>query len=106
MKEKEKTLHVNLLKKYIVRENSLIGNVEPAVQDDHRQNIPSGVAVVEDYEPDATVQLFVAVGTRTNTLLPWNRRTFVLLRPIPHRHHALFHKLFCQTLTRPSLALH
>ena len=28
----------------------------PAVQDDHRQPIPSGLAVVEDYEPDATVQ--------------------------------------------------
>ena len=56
MKGKEKTLHANLLKKYVVREDSLIGNVVPAVQDDHRQNIPSGVAVVEDYEPDATVQ--------------------------------------------------
>ena len=56
MKGKEKTLHANLLKKYVVREDSLIGNVVPAVQDDHRQNIPSGVAVVEDYEPDANAQ--------------------------------------------------
>ena len=56
MKGKEKTLHANLLKKYVVREDSLIGNVVPAVQDDHRQNIPSDVAVVEDYEPDANVQ--------------------------------------------------
>ena len=39
-----------------MREDSLIVNVVPAVQDDLRQNIPSGVAVVEDYEPDATVQ--------------------------------------------------
>ena len=54
MKGKEKTLHANLLKKYVVREDSPIGNVVPAVQDDHRQNIPSGVAVVEDYEPDAS----------------------------------------------------
>ena len=56
MKGKEKTLHTNLLKKYIVREDSLIGYVVPAVQDDHGQNIPSGVAVVEGYKPDATVQ--------------------------------------------------
>ena len=56
MKGKEKMLHANLLKKYVVREDSLIGNVVPAVQDDHRQNIPSCVAVVEDYEPDAIVQ--------------------------------------------------
>ena len=56
MKGKEKTLHANLLKKYVVREDSLIGNVLPAVQDDHRQNIPSGVAVVENYEPDANAQ--------------------------------------------------
>ena len=56
MKGKEKTLHANLLKKYFVRDDSLIGNVVSTVQDDHRQNIPSGVAVVEDYEPDATVQ--------------------------------------------------
>ena len=56
MKGKEKTLHANLLKKYVVREDSLIGNVVPAVQDDNRQNIPSGVAVVEDCEPDATAQ--------------------------------------------------
>ena len=32
MKRKEKTLHANLLKKYVVREDSLIGNVVPAVQ--------------------------------------------------------------------------
>ena len=56
MKGKEKTLHANLLKKYVVREDSPIGNVVPAVEDDHRQNIPSGVAVVEDYEPDANAQ--------------------------------------------------
>ena len=56
MKGKEKTLHANLLKKYVVREDSPIGNVVPAVQDDHRQNIPSCVAVVEDYEPDANAQ--------------------------------------------------
>ena len=56
MKGKEKTLHANLLKKNVVREDSLIGNALPAVQDDHRQNIPSGVVVVEDYEPDATIQ--------------------------------------------------
>ena len=56
MKDKEKTLHANLFKKYVAREDSLIGNVVPAVQDDHRQNIPSGVAVVEDYESDANAQ--------------------------------------------------
>ena len=56
MKGRENTLHANLLKKYIAREDSLIGNVALAVQDDHRQNTPSGVAVVEDYEPNATVQ--------------------------------------------------
>ena len=56
MKGKEKTLHANLFKMYVVREDSLIGNVVPAVQEDHWQNIPSGVAVVEDFEPDATVQ--------------------------------------------------
>ena len=39
-----------------MREDSPIGNVLPAVQGDHRQNIPSGVVVVEDYELDATVQ--------------------------------------------------
>ena len=38
MKGKEKTLHANLLEKYVVREDSLIGNVVPAVQDDHQQN--------------------------------------------------------------------
>ena len=36
MKGKEKTLHANLLKKYVVREDSSIGNVVPAVQDNHR----------------------------------------------------------------------
>ena len=36
-----------------MREDYPIGNVLPAVQDDYRQNIPSCVAVVEDYEPDA-----------------------------------------------------
>ena len=56
MKGKEETLHANLLKKYVVRGDSLIGNVVPAVQDDHRHNIPSCVAMVEDYEPDANVQ--------------------------------------------------
>ena len=56
MKGKEKTLHANLLKKYVVREDSPIGNVLPAVQDDHRQNIRSRVVVVEDYEPDANAQ--------------------------------------------------
>ena len=56
MKGKEKTLHANLLKKYVVKQDSLIGNVVPAVQDDNRQNIPSGVAVVENFEPDATAQ--------------------------------------------------
>ena len=56
IKGNEKTLHANLLKKYVVREDSLIGNILPAVQDDHRQNRPSGVAVVEDYEPDANAQ--------------------------------------------------
>ena len=39
-----------------MREDSLIDNVVPAVQDYHRRNIRSGVAVVEDYELDATVQ--------------------------------------------------
>ena len=39
-----------------MREVSLISNVVPAVQDNHQQNIPSGVAVVEDYEPDANAQ--------------------------------------------------
>ena len=57
MKGKEKTLHANLLKKYVVREDSLIGDDVPAVQDDHRQNIPSGVAVVEDCEPYANAQV-------------------------------------------------
>ena len=56
MKAKEKTLHANLLKKYVAREDSLIGNAVPAVQDDHWQNTLSGVAVVEDYEQDATSQ--------------------------------------------------
>ena len=56
MKGKEKTLHANLLKKYVVREDSPIGNVLPAVLDDHRQNMPSCVAVVEDFEPDANAQ--------------------------------------------------
>ena len=56
MTGKEKTLHANLLKKYVVREDSPIGNVAPAAQADHRQNIPSCVAVVEDYEPDTNVQ--------------------------------------------------
>ena len=56
MKGKEKTLHANLLKKYVVREDSPIGNVLSAVEDDGRQNIPSCVAVVEDYEPDANAQ--------------------------------------------------
>ena len=56
LKGKEKTLHANLLKKYVMREDSPTGNVVPAVQDDHRQNIPSGVAEVEDYEPDANAQ--------------------------------------------------
>ena len=64
MKRKE-TLHANLLKKYVVREDSLIGNVVPAVQDDHRQNIPPGVAVVEDYEPDAN-----AKGARPSADVP------------------------------------
>ena len=36
MKGKEQMLHANLLKKYVVREDSPIGNVVPAVQDDHR----------------------------------------------------------------------
>ena len=45
-----------MLKKYVVREDSPIGNVLPAVQDDHRQNMPSCVAVVEDFEPDANAQ--------------------------------------------------
>ena len=53
---KEKTLHANLLKKDIVRADSLIVNVVPAVQDDLRQDRPSGVAVAEDYEPDANAQ--------------------------------------------------
>ena len=56
MKGKEKTLHATLLKKYVVREYSPIGNVVPTVQDDHRQNIPSCVAAFEDYDPDANVQ--------------------------------------------------
>ena len=56
MKGKEKMLHANLLQKYVVREDSLIGNVVPAVQGDHQQNIPPGVVVVEDYEPDANAQ--------------------------------------------------
>ena len=56
MKGKEKTLHANLLKKYVMRENSSIGNVVSDVQDDDRQNVPSCVAVVEDYEPDANAQ--------------------------------------------------
>ena len=56
MKGKEKTLHANLLQKYVVREDSLIGNVVPAVQGDHQQNIPPGVVVVEDYEPDANAK--------------------------------------------------
>ena len=56
VKGKEKTLHANLPKKYVVREDSIIDNVVPAVQDDHRKNIPSGVAVVENYEPDANAQ--------------------------------------------------
>ena len=55
MKGKEKTLHAQLLKKYIVREDFPVGNAVPTVQDDHWQNIPSGVASVEDYEPDANV---------------------------------------------------
>ena len=55
MKGKE-MLHANLLKKYVMREDSLIGNVVPAVHDDHQQNVPTDMAVVEDYEPDATVQ--------------------------------------------------
>ena len=56
MKGKEKTLHANLLKKYVMRENSPIGNVVSHVQDDDRQNVPSCVAGVEDYEPDAGAQ--------------------------------------------------
>ena len=56
MKGKEKTLHAILRKKYVVREDSLIRNVVPAAQDDHRQNIPTGVVVAEDYEPDANAQ--------------------------------------------------
>ena len=44
------------LRSTTLREDFPIGNVVPAAQDDHRQNISSGVAVVEDCEPDATVQ--------------------------------------------------
>ena len=39
-----------------MREDSPIGNVLPAVLDDHRQNMLSCVAVVEDFEPDANAQ--------------------------------------------------
>ena len=56
MKGKEKTLHANLLQKYVMKEDSPIGNVLSAVQGDDRQNIPSCVAVVEDYEPHANAQ--------------------------------------------------
>ena len=52
MKGKEKTLHANLLKKYVGREDFPVGNAVPTLQDDYRQNMPSCVAVVEDYEPD------------------------------------------------------
>ena len=34
MKGKEKTLHANLLKKYVAREDSPVGNVVPAAQDE------------------------------------------------------------------------
>ena len=50
MKGKEKTLHANLLKKYVVREESPIGNVVPAVQDEKY------TLVVEDYELEANAQ--------------------------------------------------
>ena len=39
-----------------MKEDSLIGKVVPAVHADHQQNIPSCVAVVENYELDADVQ--------------------------------------------------
>ena len=39
MKGKEKTLHANLFKKYVVREDYPVGNAVPAVQAYHQQKI-------------------------------------------------------------------
>ena len=55
-KGKEKTLHANLFRKYVVREDFPVGNAVPTVQAVHRQNTLSFVVVVGDYEPDATFQ--------------------------------------------------